>query len=748
MHALIKFTVGLLIGLLLAHSAFAGAAADAFARKDYNEAYRQWSKTPDTLEAKYGIGRILLEGLGGPKDTDKGLANIKEAASGGYRPALEYLADFFERSGAYNTAISYLRRLQETSKTLKRQEEIVRMLAAMTRKPHSKNKDYCQELKTLSELGGSGDKTTTRECALNGLPSAMTKAQAESELKATLVTSPSFNSLERLAPVALNPESDGFDPASVLDALLKVDPTLSTSESKRLADLGAVSRDICVSLPASNARQKINQLSYCALAALKGDRQLSITSAKAFASGELGRKSVDLALTFARLAGSPPELNGLQLRMLAESPNKWKDHLDFLTASVQTLSGADLIEAVRFQSSLASKPIRGYTRNEYAQLLSIAVSAKNNIDLEELEKLLNARDALPAPTSFAALGGEPKNLESDYETLKKRFSGEPGVRYKLRKVRASGDVRTFLPLVNELIALNPTLDQSERANLLEDSLNMADSRGVALDATSAITLGNLFLSLSFEGTKETEQKGYRTAAIVRQKLEQARELDVRKSPESTTELNAVIQKITNYIVSPESKLAELAPSQGQGSTVFSTKPTPQANESMSVLDERKIVCNRTNLPDICREVGLTLTKQLQVERFGLKATDLLNEALSYLGKAVAAGDLVAHRYIVDAYDAKQLSTEEDRKQSNRSLEALLARGDIGGELRRHLKTINTNPLSQVLTNLGSIFRGGNQFADACSKVKAIVDSNRLDDYDMGLAAAALDSTTCKPRVTQ
>lgn len=745
MHALIKFTVGLLIGLLLQHSAFAGAAADAFARKDYNEAYRQWSKTPDTLEAKYGIGRILLEGLGGPKDTDKGLASIKDAASGGYRPALEYLADFFERSGAYNSAISYLRRLQETSKTQKRQEEIVRMLAAMTRKPHSKNKDFCQELKTLSELGGSADKITTRECALNGLPSAITKAQAEAELKATLVSAPSINSLERLAPVTLNPDSASFDPTSVLDALLKVDPTLSGTDSKNLAELGAVSRDVCVSLPSANQTQKINQLSYCALAALKGDRQLAITSAKAFASGELGRKSADLAIKFARLAGSPPELNGMQLQMLAESPTKWKDHLDFLTASVQTLSGAEVNAAIRFQTSLASKPVRGYTRTEYAQLLSVAAIAKN-IDLEELEKLLNARDVLPAPSSFAALGGEPKDLDLNYELLKKRFSGEPGVRYKLTKARSSGDVRTFLPLVNELIALNPTLEQTERANLLEDSLNMVELRGVALKATSAITLGNLFLSLSFEGTPESEQKGYRTAAIVRKKLEQARELDVQKSPESTTELNAVIQKITNYIISPQVNATGIVPN--QGSTVFGAQEKPQATQPMSVLDERKIVCNRTNLPDICREVGLTLTKQLQTDRFSLKATDLLNEALSYLGKAVAAGDLLAHRYIVDAYDTKQLATEEDRKQSSRSLEVLLARGDIGGELRRHLKTINTNPISQVLTNLGSIFRGGNQFADACSKVRAIAGSNRLDDYDMGLAAAALDSTTCKPRVAQ
>jgi len=747
MHTIFKFIAALAISSFFQHSALAGAAADAFSRKDYNEAYRQWSKNPDTAEAKLGIGRILLEGLGGPKDSEKGLSKIKEAASAGYSPAMVYLATYFKKEGAYSSAISYLRRLQAKSKSLSRQKEIVTLLGTITKRPQYKSRNFCEEVKTLSELGGSADKTITRECALNGLPSSITRMQAESELKGTLATNPSYNSLKRLAPGALNPESASFDPASVLSALLAVDPTLSKSESKELTITGAVSKSICVKLPTTNTTQKNNQLSYCALAALMGDQQLAIISSRAFASGDLGRKSTELALTFAKLAGSPPELNGLQLQMLTETPNKWSEHLEFLSSTVQTLSASDLNAAIRFQSNAASKPVKGYTRVEYAKLLRVSVG-NDNIDLEELERVLNARNALPMPTAFAALGGEPEDLASNYELLKKRFSGEKGIRYKLAKTRTSNDLRSFLPLVAELTEVNQTLKQSERIALLEEALSLIERNGITLDAKNAITLGDLFLSVGYDKSTELAPKGYRTAAAVKQQLEQSQGRSTSVNTEATAKLNELIQKITNYLVSPQAVQADKKSNEGEVFPNTRPKPSPK-NQAGNALEEQKIICDRTKLPDICRGVGKTLVKQLQNERYGLKASDLLDDALSYLRKATEAGDLVAHRYIVDAYEAKQLLSEADRKQSDQSLETLLARGDIGGELRRHLKTINTNAVTQLLTNLGSILTGDRRFSEACSKVRSISQSNQLDDvYDRGLAAAALDSVTCRPRTNQ
>ena len=743
MHTLVKFTFGLLIGLLIQQSAFAGPAADAFARRDYNEAYRQWSKTPDTLEAKFGIGRILLEGLGGPKDTDKGLASIKSAASAGYRPALEYLADFYQKSGGYTSAISYLRKLQESSKTLKRQEEIVRMLGTMTRKPQSKNKEYCEEVKTLAELGGSADKVTTRECALNGLPSAITKAQAEAELKKTLSTSPSFNSLERLAPAALNPQSSSFDPESVFNAVLKVDPSFSSSDTKNLTDLGSVSRDVCISLPTSTLKQKLNQLSYCALAAVKGDRELAIASARAFAQGELGRKSPQLAITFAKLAGSPPELNGLQLQMLSESPLKWNEHLNFLATSAQTLSDLEFAAALQFQINAASQPVSGFGKDHYAILLNVAVG-REKIELEQLEQLLNAKDKMPAPTVFGEIKGEPADLERNHELLKKRFSGAPGVSFKLKKAKSSGDIKSFLNHVQELMVLTPTMAQGERIKLLDDTLELINLKGVALEATSANVLARLFLSVNYGETNEALTRGNQTAYEVLKKLEASQKNDVRKSSEDSAELGQNIQKLKSYIFGRPATVVQQAPIETPSFRMTETKPKINLEVQSNDLEEKKLLCDKTRAPDACREAGRLLTIKFLGATYQLKAADHLSEALNYLNKAAWGGDLIAHRYIVDALEGKQGPSEADKKQSAESLDFLLARGDVGGELRLHLKTINTNILERTLSGIGSIFTRENRFLAACTKVKAILESNRLDEYDRDLAVAGLNSLTCNP----
>jgi hypothetical protein len=147
-------------------------------------------------------------------------------------------------------------------------------------------------------------------------------------------------------------------------------------------------------------------------------------------------------------------------------------------------------------------------------------------------------------------------------------------------------------------------------------------------------------------------------------------------------------------------------------------------------------------------VGRLLTIKFLNERYDLKASDQFAEALSYLNKAVWAGDLLAHRYIVDALEGKKGPSEAEKKQSAESLEYLLARGDIGGELRLHLKTINTNVLERAIVGLGSIFTRENKFLAACSKVKSLVDGNRLDEYDRDLAIAGLNSLTCKPPTAQ
>ena len=64
----------------------------AFLKNNPNEAYRQWSKTPNAPESLYGIGRILYEGLGGEADKVKGLQMIQQAAEAGSAEAKAYIS--------------------------------------------------------------------------------------------------------------------------------------------------------------------------------------------------------------------------------------------------------------------------------------------------------------------------------------------------------------------------------------------------------------------------------------------------------------------------------------------------------------------------------------------------------------------------------------------------------------------------------------------------------------------------------
>lgn len=157
---------------------FSSEGMSAFTRKEYNEAYRIWSSNPDTPEANYGIGRIVLEGLGSaPKNSEKGFNLINKAASSGYRPALTFLADYYERTGNFNQAIKYLDRLSD-KKDLQIEQKILTILSKIQKNDPSSSKQFCEKLISIENLGGETKKIETAACAVKGNPSNMAKEEA------------------------------------------------------------------------------------------------------------------------------------------------------------------------------------------------------------------------------------------------------------------------------------------------------------------------------------------------------------------------------------------------------------------------------------------------------------------------------------------------------------------------------------------------------------------------------------------
>jgi TPR repeat protein len=175
LRALVFFTI---LASVFTHNPAAADGMAAFARKDYNEAYRIWSRNPDTAEANYGIGRIVLEGLGSaPRNPEKGLSLIQRAASANYRPALMYLADYYERTGNSHQAIKFLDRLSD-NKDLAIEQRILSLLTKVVKGEPTSSAKFCETNVNISKLGGQVKQIDTALCAMNGHPSSQTKDDA------------------------------------------------------------------------------------------------------------------------------------------------------------------------------------------------------------------------------------------------------------------------------------------------------------------------------------------------------------------------------------------------------------------------------------------------------------------------------------------------------------------------------------------------------------------------------------------
>jgi TPR repeat protein len=151
----------------------------AFNRKDYNEAYRVWSRNPETAEASYGIGRIVLEGLGAaPRNAERGISLIHRAAAANYRPALAYLADYYERTGNVTQAIKFLDK-QSDNKDLALEQRILSLLLKSTKGESTNSPKFCETSLNISKLGGQIKQLDMAMCAMNGHQSNQNKDEAE-----------------------------------------------------------------------------------------------------------------------------------------------------------------------------------------------------------------------------------------------------------------------------------------------------------------------------------------------------------------------------------------------------------------------------------------------------------------------------------------------------------------------------------------------------------------------------------------
>lgn len=182
--------LALFIALIFSNCVLANDAMTAFTSKNYDEAYRIWSRDPGKPEALHGVGRILAEGLGSaPKNVEKGLALIAQSSDRGFRPSSMYLADRYEKEGAYLNSIKYLKKLSD-GKNIEIEKKILSLHQKINKAELSGSPQFCESAAKVAELekqigvgiiGGSQDTTKLRElavCAIKGSASTYQKEEA------------------------------------------------------------------------------------------------------------------------------------------------------------------------------------------------------------------------------------------------------------------------------------------------------------------------------------------------------------------------------------------------------------------------------------------------------------------------------------------------------------------------------------------------------------------------------------------
>jgi TPR repeat protein len=167
-----QYFIGIIF-LAFSVSALSNEGMSAFNRKDYNEAYRLLSQDPDKPESLYGIGRIVLEGLGAaPKNVEKGLNQITRAAESGYRPAIVFLSEFHEKNGNIASAIRFYKKLSD-GKTPELEQKILHLQAKLTKGDPTNSAAYCETLSKITDANQKKDESAL--CSLRGHQSQLNK---------------------------------------------------------------------------------------------------------------------------------------------------------------------------------------------------------------------------------------------------------------------------------------------------------------------------------------------------------------------------------------------------------------------------------------------------------------------------------------------------------------------------------------------------------------------------------------------
>lgn len=250
------------IGILIS------AANEAYAKLEYTQANRYWSMIPDQPESLYGLGMMIIDGQGGlTKNVEKGLASLEKASSGGHKQASLYLADYFEKNGNSDKAVSYLKKACDGHDVGCRKKQV----EIYSRSNSSLTKEFCESLRDVRPPEGTVNHTNYLTCAFNGTIKDISQAEAGKRLKLQLTKSPTLEGLIKLGPHLLNSASPLYDLQAFEQISWQIDPELKNAELLSIAKSSGINDEMISEMPYFSDEQKLARISASLVSAITGN---------------------------------------------------------------------------------------------------------------------------------------------------------------------------------------------------------------------------------------------------------------------------------------------------------------------------------------------------------------------------------------------------------------------------------------------------------------------------------------------
>jgi TPR repeat protein len=770
----------------------------AFMRKDYNEAYRAWSRNPETAEASYGIGRIVLEGLGSaPRNAEKGLSLLHRSASANYRPAINYLADYYERTGNVQQAIKFLDRLSD-NKDLAIEQRILSLLSKSTKVEPTTSAKFCETSVNISKLGGKVKEIDIALCAINGHQSTQTKDEAISLIATS--ANDAYSKMEYVDAQRLwslmpeGPESlYGLGVLSLkgLPGTKKnVEKGIALLERSSSAGYKEASRELARHYSSVGDTEK-------AIAILKKTCEASDQNCNKTLVDLLSKSNTTLNKEYCeRLEGarysedSPQHVNyltcaysGLSAEMSKEeAASRLKNQLrrnptmqSFAQLAPQLLNRNSTIYSPQdfekvvwaLDSELKNKDIRAIAKN--AGITDELISDMPNFtDQQKAEKM--------SVNFVAALGGNLKKaivvgrqysenaivdksyiskaqailglIESDKETIEYK-------KIKANILRADGRYGSHLNLLSELVKV----DKKDEKFIMEqfsfqfsaastfltynepvyrlDEVNVL-AQAIASSNMTEVQITGLPILLKLESKyRATLDRHDEAEFLVKSdKLEKIAQL--------CRELQKKIPPSKKSTGDPKATDAAERPVDSQQRTEGDSRTVVRKNEKDGVSDRKKLSTDYSKFRYECdQSVGNSCTKAAEILLAGEVPDDLRNlssqerkdTAIRVLERANILKDLIGTSILYDILNAER--NADSRQKADSILKQSFFTSTVAGQLRRYERDLKFDPIKTT----ASILKDKKGIQTKCEEVAKLA-SESLSERDTKIAIGIIDGFTC------